>query len=59
MADQKSASVVLRLRPDDLARIDRAAEEDQRTRSSWLRRLILDYLDGKVSRASAKPGERA
>jgi hypothetical protein len=45
--------VTIRMKSEDIARMDKAAKEDERTRSSWLRKLVLDAL-----RASDKPLDR-
>lgn len=51
MPKHESAFVTIRMKPEDITRIDKAAKEDERTRSSWLRKLVLDELDGKRNAA--------
>ena len=47
MPKHESAFVTIRMKPEDIARIDKAAQEDERTRSSWLRKLVLEALNAK------------
>jgi len=57
--DQKSSTVSIRLRPEDVALMDKAAQEDDRTRSSWLRRLILNAIDQERNVSSPSVSRRA
>jgi hypothetical protein len=47
--------VTVRMKPEDVARIDKAAKEDERTRSSWLRKVVLVEL-GKLDKSLDRRG---